>query len=425
MSNLSCTSEIQTKSSCFACNFTRFALNLPSMIEFGNNSYIFNTYSAAGEKLMTQYQIQLHPVLSPQAGEGSTQEAGGVSEAKTENTRSGSVTPIDTDHIYYCGDVVYDRGVTRLLTDEGYVTFSETGAPIYHYYLRDHVGNIRVVMGQTGTVEQVNHYYAFGGLMRESTNPGLQPYKYGGKEIDRSSGLDAYDFGARSYFADRMQWGSMDRLAEKKPWQSPYVYGRNNPLRYIDPDGNDDWDKIVGYIVGTATNIIPFPRSFRDLYTPTDAGDYNTALHNTDNAFTVVGEGMSNAGKGGAAVGVSIIATAGIAEVGSGGTATLVSTPAAAAGLELTEISVVTGLAGNHLKMNAASNSSKGYNRGKLGTPKDAYNEYKKGRAPKGIDRIDNPKDGQVHAHQKGKGATNADGTIHDKGKGAPKWPKK
>ena len=117
-------------------------------------------------------------------------------------------------------------------------------------------------------------------------------------------------------------------------------------------------------LVGTATNIIPFPRSFTDLYNPTDAGDYNTALHNTDNAFTVVGEGMSNAGKGGAAVGVSIVATAGIAEVGSGGTATLVSTPAAAAGLELTEISVATGLAGNLLQMNAAKNKSDGYNRG-------------------------------------------------------------
>ena len=129
--------------------------------------------------------------------------------------------------------------VTRLLTDEGYVTFSETGAPIYHYYLRDHLGNIRVVMGQTGTVEQVNHYYAFGGLMRESTNPGHQPYKYGGKEIDRYAGLDAYDFGARSYFADRMQWSTIDPLCEKYYDVSPYGYCHNNPIRFIDPDGKD------------------------------------------------------------------------------------------------------------------------------------------------------------------------------------------
>jgi hypothetical protein len=99
--------------------------------------------------------------------------------------------------------------------------------------------------------------------------------------------------------------------------------------------------------------------------------------------------------------------------------------PTAVLGVAITGAGATTGLAGSILKMSASGNSSKGYNRGKLGTPKDAFNEYKKGRAPKGIDRIDNPKDGQIHAHQKGKGATNADGTIHDKGKGAPKWSNK
>ncbi len=215
-------------------------LNLPSKISFGNNSYIYNTYSAAGEKLTTQYAIQMLPVLGPLSGNGGTTKTEGVSGPG--GTRSGPATPVDTDHRYYCGNVVYDRGVTRLLTDEGYVTFSETGAPVYHYYLRDHLGNIRVVMGQTGTVEQVNHYYAFGGLMRESTSPGLQPYKYGGKELDRYAGLDAYDFGARSFFADRMQWSTMDPLCEKYYDVSPYAYCFDNPVYFFDLKGEDPGD---------------------------------------------------------------------------------------------------------------------------------------------------------------------------------------
>ena len=101
--------------------------------------------------------------------------------------------------------MVYDGGERRLLTDEGYVTFAADGTPQYHFYLRDHLGNIRVVFSQTGAVEHVTYYYPFGGVMRESTNPGLQPYKYCGKELDRTSGLDVYDFGARMYFADRLQ----------------------------------------------------------------------------------------------------------------------------------------------------------------------------------------------------------------------------
>ena len=81
------------------------------------------------------------------------------------------------------------------------------------------------------------------GLMRESTNPGLQPYKYGGKELDRTSGLDAYDFGARMYFADRLQWGQMDPLCEKSYDMSPYNYCGNEPINTIDFDGMD-WYRI-------------------------------------------------------------------------------------------------------------------------------------------------------------------------------------
>ena len=180
---------------------------------FGDNSYIYNTYSAAGEKLTTQYAVQALPVLSPLSGNGGTIETESASEP--DETRSGPATPIDTDHRYYCGNMVYDRGERRLLLENGYVTFDlQTNTPSYHFYLRDHLGNNRVVMAQNGTVEQVTHYYPFGGVMRESTNPGLQPYKYGGKELDRTSGLDAYDFGARMYFADRMQWGQMDPMCE-------------------------------------------------------------------------------------------------------------------------------------------------------------------------------------------------------------------
>ena len=71
----------------------------------------------------------------------------------------------------------------------------------------------------------------------QSTNPGLQLYKYGGKELDRTSGLDAYDFGARMYFADQLQWGQMDPLCEKYYDVSPYGYCHNNPIIMFDQDG--------------------------------------------------------------------------------------------------------------------------------------------------------------------------------------------
>ena len=121
-------------------------LNLPNMVTFSDGSTIAYTYGADGTKLKTVH-------------------------------KTGSTTTT-TD---YCGNVVYENGVQKLLlTDEGYVTLSDSK---YHYYLKDHQGNNRVVINQSGTVEETNHYYPFGGVFANTGN--TQPYKYNGKEFDQ------------------------------------------------------------------------------------------------------------------------------------------------------------------------------------------------------------------------------------------------
>ena len=132
------------------------------------------------------------------------------------------------------------------MTEEGYITFSGA-TPVYHYYLKDHQGNNRVVLNQNGTVEQVNHYYPFGGLMGESTAGGVQPYKYNGKELDRMHGLNLFDYGARHYDAAIGRWFTVDPLAEKYYGISPYAYVANNPVRFIDPNGMWYDDYIVNH----------------------------------------------------------------------------------------------------------------------------------------------------------------------------------
>jgi len=94
-------------------------------------------------------------------------------------------------------------------------------------------------MAQSGTVEQINHYYPFGGLFGEGTATSNQAYKYNGKELDRMHGLDWYDYGARNYDAAIPVWTTMDPLAEKYPNCSPYTYCFNNPIRLIDPYGQE------------------------------------------------------------------------------------------------------------------------------------------------------------------------------------------
>ena len=83
-----------------------------------------------------------------------------------------------------------------ILTEDGYITLGGT-SPIYYYFLKDYLGNVRVVMNEDGkTVEQSNNYYPFGGIFN-SKGDGEQPYKFNGKELETMHGLNWYDYGAR------------------------------------------------------------------------------------------------------------------------------------------------------------------------------------------------------------------------------------
>ena len=65
--------------------------------------------------------------------------------------KAGSII-VKTD---YVGNKVYKNGTLSMLhTEEGYITFSGA-TQTYHYYLKDHQGNNRVVMNQNGAVEQL------------------------------------------------------------------------------------------------------------------------------------------------------------------------------------------------------------------------------------------------------------------------------
>lgn len=174
-------------------------LNLPSKVTFSDGSTITYTYGADGTKYRTVHKI----------GSATTQ----------------------TD---YCNNVIYEGGIAkRMLTEAGYISLSDSK---YHYYLQDHQGNNRVVINQTGTVEETNHYYPFGGVFANTGN--VQPYKYNGKELDAKKGLNLLDYGARHYDAALGCWHVPDLLNESS-YSSAYAYCLNNPSRYIDVMGLD------------------------------------------------------------------------------------------------------------------------------------------------------------------------------------------
>jgi RHS repeat-associated protein len=136
-------------------------------------------------------------------------------------------------------------------TAEGFYDFN-TFRYIYQY--KDHLGNTRLNFARDENnllySEDRNDYYPFGLNFinpvsfgpAQFYNPSAtyKNYKYNGKELQETG---MYDYGARFYMPDIGRWGVVDPLAETTPSWSPYTYGFNNPVRFIDPTGmaNEDF----------------------------------------------------------------------------------------------------------------------------------------------------------------------------------------
>ena len=181
-------------------------LNLPRLVKFKDQSTITYTYAADGTKLRVEHKI-------------------GNSTTRTT----------------YCSNVIYEDGTAKcLLTEEGYVSLDDRE---YHYYLKDHQGNNRVLVNKNGGVEEINHYYPFGGIFASEEN--VQPYKYNGKELETKKGLNWYDYGVRRYDAVLGRWHKIDPMTEKYYSVSPYAYCSSNPVNAIDYQG-----KLVIFING-------------------------------------------------------------------------------------------------------------------------------------------------------------------------------
>lgn len=70
----------------------------------------------------------------------------------------------------------------------------------------------------------------------------LWTYKFSAKEKDTETGYSY--FSSRYYSSDLSIWLSVDPKSDKYPSLSPYVYCANNPIKLVDPDGEEIW--IIG-----------------------------------------------------------------------------------------------------------------------------------------------------------------------------------
>jgi RHS repeat-associated protein len=128
---------------------------------------------------------------------------------------------------------------SRIQTDEGQLV--KVGSTWqWQYYLKDHLGNVRVVLDEAGQVVQETDYHPFG--LAIPKNPGdmvqsqaRNKYLYLNREQQVETGW--LDLKARYYDPLTGRFTTVDPLTDQQEQLTPYHYGYNNPLRYSDPNG--------------------------------------------------------------------------------------------------------------------------------------------------------------------------------------------
>lgn len=165
------------------------------------------------------------------------------------------------------------------------------------YELKDHLSNVRAVVTdiKNSTLNALNNpisYAADIASVADFSAYGMQlsgrcynsdNYRYGfnGKEKDdeiKGNG-NSYDFGARLLDPRVGRWLSLDPMTEKQPGWSPYKAFYDNPIKWMDPDGQFECDGDCNPTVvvePTKEETVLMRQAYANILSYTDIGDiYN------------------------------------------------------------------------------------------------------------------------------------------------------
>jgi RHS repeat-associated protein len=109
-----------------------------------------------------------------------------------------------------------------------------------YYYHADRLGSITHLTDEQGQVVATYEYDPFG-RMRERNDSIHNPFTFTGREFDSSTGL--YYYRARYYDATLGRFLTKDPVPPRmeEPLElNPYLYVKNNPVRFVDPLGLSD-----------------------------------------------------------------------------------------------------------------------------------------------------------------------------------------
>jgi RHS repeat-associated protein len=97
-------------------------------------------------------------------------------------------------------------------------------------------------------------------MQMPNRNGSTGDYRYGFNGMEKDDEVkgesNSLDFGARIYDPRVGRWLSRDKLEGKKPYLTPYQGFKNNPVIFIDPDGNDEFLTTIIKLNDGTTQII-------------------------------------------------------------------------------------------------------------------------------------------------------------------------
>jgi RHS repeat-associated protein len=143
-------------------------------------------------------------------------------------------------HLDGSNDMDEELNELHVMDDQTRVAMLRTGyddgTPFTKYILSDHLGSSNVILETSGAVYNREEYYPFGETSFGAF--GKKRYRYVGKEKDEESGL--YYYGARYFQPWSCRFISVDPLAAKYAFYTPYQYAGNKPITKTDRDGLEE-----------------------------------------------------------------------------------------------------------------------------------------------------------------------------------------
>ena len=123
-------------------------------------------------------------------------------------------------------------------------------------------------------------------------------YTFSAKEKDSETNLSY--FGARYYTSDLSIWISVDPMSDKYPSLSSYVYCANNPVKLVDPNGEEN--KYAFHYA--KRNLLNFVRSVSDItydswygYNPGQNSQLTEQIPSAESCYGVVWHAYMNSGE--------------------------------------------------------------------------------------------------------------------------------